>query len=167
MASLSQIVSSKPKTGEKRSVCKEKDKVALEIDLYVVRWKVKRIEGIAPVVVGHIPRQILRAICFFPEKGGAVTGKLFEERCRSFFIHFERWFRDFFTDQYFNRSRKQEVSQQVKMYHLWKLWPFFRDEFLFFCKEGKELEEGQRRHEKMTDLEQVIIFEDDDDELKA
>ena len=74
MASLSQIVSSKPKTGEKRSVCKEKGKVALEIDLYVVRWKLKRIERIAPVVVGHIPRQILRAICFFPEKGGAVTG---------------------------------------------------------------------------------------------
>lgn len=120
---------------------KKKGKVAIEIDLYVVRWKLKRIERIAPVVVGHMPRQILRAICFFPEKGGAVTVKLFEERCRSFFIYFERWFRDFFTDQNFNRSRKQEVSQQVKMYHLWKLWPFFRDEFLFFCKEGKELEE--------------------------
>lgn len=56
MASLSQIVSSKPKTGEKRSVCKEKGKVALEIDSYAVAWKLNKTDRTAPVVVGHIPR---------------------------------------------------------------------------------------------------------------
>ena len=63
-----QAVWPKPKIGEKLSACKEKDKVALEIDPYAVAWKLKKIDRIALVVVDHIPREISRAICFFSRK---------------------------------------------------------------------------------------------------
>jgi len=42
----------------------------------------QKINKIVPVVVEHIPREISRAIWFFIEKGGKVTGNVFEERCR-------------------------------------------------------------------------------------
>ena len=72
----------KPKIGEKVVACKEKGKAALQSDPFSVAWMLKRKDKIAPVVAGHIPREISRAVWFFIEKGGSLSGKVFEERCR-------------------------------------------------------------------------------------
>ena len=68
--------------GEKVTAYKETDQKALLIDPYAIEWKLKKINKVVPAVVGHIPREISRAIWFFIEKGGSLTGKVFEERCR-------------------------------------------------------------------------------------
>ena len=59
----------KPKIGERLVTHKETDKEALENDPYSVAWKIEKKDKIVPVVAGHIPRELSRAICFFLEKG--------------------------------------------------------------------------------------------------
>ena len=159
-----QTVWHKPKIGEKLTACKEKYKVALEIDPYAVAWKLKKIDRIAPVVVGHIPREISRAIWFFLEKGGTVTGKVFEERCRpspipkgglEILLHTKISIAD----------GKRKYLDRLKCIISENYDPSSETEMLSF-REGKELEEEKQRQEEMIDFEQVIVFEDDDDEVE-
>ena len=42
-------------------------------------WKIKRADRLIAVTVGHVPREISRAVWFFLERGGSLTGKVAEE----------------------------------------------------------------------------------------
>ena len=46
----------------------------------------KRKDKLKAFVVGHIPRELSRAVCFFIEKGGSLQGKLMEEKFKSLSI---------------------------------------------------------------------------------
>ena len=141
-----------------------KRQVALEIDPYAVAWKLKNINRIAPVVVGHIPREISRAICFFLEKGGTVTGKVFEERCRPSPIP-KGGLEILLQTKISIADGKRKYLDRLKCIISENYDPSSETEMLSF-REGKELEEEKQRQEEMIDFEQVIVFEDDDDEVE-
>ena len=51
-------------------------------DPYAVTWKRKLKEELVADIVGHIPKEILRAAWFFLERAGKINGKVFEEKYR-------------------------------------------------------------------------------------
>ena len=51
-------------------------------DPYAVTWKRKLKEELVADIVGHIPKEILRAAWFFLEPAGKINGKVFEEKYR-------------------------------------------------------------------------------------
>eukprot|EP00794_Sanderia_malayensis_P001041 gene1041-368_t len=69
-----------PKTGQKVFAEKEKDRTALLQDPYAVAWKLKLCDKLTASVVGHVPREISRAISFFLDRGGIVHGIVTNER---------------------------------------------------------------------------------------
>ena len=71
-----------PKIGQILYAAKESGQIALTIDRYSVAWMMKNRSKLTADVVGHIPKEISRAVWFFLEKGGKVQGKVHEERYR-------------------------------------------------------------------------------------
>ena len=61
---------------------KENDKVALMHDPYAVAWKMKSKGKIVDETVGHFPKELLQAAWFFLERGGKISGNVFEEKYR-------------------------------------------------------------------------------------
>ena len=51
-------------------------KEATKNDLYAIAWTVKRKDKLIPVVVGHIPREILWFTKFFLNYGGRIEAKV-------------------------------------------------------------------------------------------
>ena len=54
-----------PRSGEKLEAKKEDNKEATKFDPYAIAWTVKKKDKFVPVVVGHIPGEILRFTKFF------------------------------------------------------------------------------------------------------
>ena len=52
------IVWQSPRKGEKLTTEKEKNKEALDIDLYAVAWMLKRKNKLIRLIVCHVPREI-------------------------------------------------------------------------------------------------------------
>ena len=55
-------------------VLKEVNNISIDIDPYFCRIRVKRVDRIGPVTVGHVPRELPRFIFSFIKEGGLVTG---------------------------------------------------------------------------------------------
>ena len=53
---------------------KESSKTALEHDPYSIAWKKKSKSKITADVVGHVPKEISRAVFFFISRSGKVVG---------------------------------------------------------------------------------------------
>ena len=51
-------------------------------DPYVAAWKFKSKGKLVADIVGHIPKEILRAAWFFLEREEKINGKVFEEKYR-------------------------------------------------------------------------------------
>ena len=66
----------KKRKGEKLTAEKEKNKEALDIDPYAVAWMLKRKNKLIPDIVGHVPREISRFICFFFKHGGKMEASV-------------------------------------------------------------------------------------------
>ena len=60
----------------------KKDKIALMHDPYAVAWKINSKQKIIAETVGHIPKELSRAACFFLKRGGKITGVVCEEKYR-------------------------------------------------------------------------------------
>ena len=71
-----------PKKGQKLYAENEKDKIALMHDPYAVAWKINSKQKIIAETVGHIPKELSRAACFFLKRGGKITGVVCEEKYR-------------------------------------------------------------------------------------
>ena len=48
---------------------------------YSIAWKKKSKNKITADVVGHVPREISRAVFFFISRGGKVVGRVLDEKC--------------------------------------------------------------------------------------
>ena len=74
------------KVKKKDKVCiygeKENDKIALMQDPYAVAWKMKSKGKLIDETVGHFPKELSRAAWFFLERGGEISGNVFEEKYR-------------------------------------------------------------------------------------
>ena len=66
--------------GEKLEAKKEDNEDATKIDPYANVWKLKRRDKLVPVVVGHIPREILRFTKFFLNYSGKIEVKVFSSQ---------------------------------------------------------------------------------------
>ena len=71
-----------PQQGENLSAEKEVGKTALMHDPFSVAWKRKNKEKLIPETVGHVLREISRAVWFFLEVGGKVSGRVCEKKYR-------------------------------------------------------------------------------------
>ena len=49
-------------------------------DPYVVAWKLKSPGKLIAETVGHVPKELSRAAWFFLERGGKISGNVFEEK---------------------------------------------------------------------------------------
>ena len=63
-SSLSVNIASNGRIGEKLKAENEMNPSALRIDPYLVAWKLSRKDKIVAEVVGHVPREIPRFVCF-------------------------------------------------------------------------------------------------------
>ena len=70
-----------PKKDEIVFAEKESSKTALEHDLYSIAWKKKSKSKITADVVGHVPKEISRAVFFFISRSAKVVGRVLEEKC--------------------------------------------------------------------------------------
>ena len=74
----------RPKKDEIIFAEKESSKTAVEHDPYSIAWKKKNKSKITADVVGHVPKEISRAVFFFISRGGKVIGRVLnEKRCPS------------------------------------------------------------------------------------
>ena len=71
----------RPKKDEIVFAEKESSKTALEHDPYSIAWKKKNKSKITADVVGHVPKEISRAVFFFISRGGKVVGRVLDEKC--------------------------------------------------------------------------------------
>ena len=71
-----------PKKGQQLHAEKEKDKIALMHDPYAVAWKMKTRDKLIPNIVGHVPKELSRAAWFFLQRGGEISGRVFDEKYR-------------------------------------------------------------------------------------
>lgn len=71
----------RPKKNETVFAEKETNKTALEDDPYSIAWKKKNNSKITCDVVGHVPKEISRAVFYFMSRGGKVIGQVLEEQC--------------------------------------------------------------------------------------
>ena len=60
---------------------KESSKTALERDPYSIAWKKKKKSKITADAVGHVSKEISRAVFFFRSRGRKVVGRLLDENC--------------------------------------------------------------------------------------
>ena len=70
-----------PKKDEIVFTEKESSKTALEHDPYSIAWKKKNKSKITADVVGHVPKEISRAVFFFISRSGKVVGRVLDEKC--------------------------------------------------------------------------------------
>jgi len=68
---------SNPRRGESVFAEKENNPEALLADSHSVSWKRKFINRLIADVVGHVPREISRAVWYFITHGGSVTGTVY------------------------------------------------------------------------------------------
>jgi len=73
---------SNPKEGEIIYAEQEKNKTALMHDPYSVAWKSKSKGKLIAEVVGHVPREISRAVTFFLQRGGRLIAKVSDSKYR-------------------------------------------------------------------------------------
>ena len=66
-----------PKKDEIVFTEKESSKTALEHDPYSIAWKKKNKSKITADVVGHVPKEISRAVFFFISRGGKVLDEMY------------------------------------------------------------------------------------------
>ena len=71
----------RPKKDEIVFAEKESSKTALEHDPYSIAWKKKNKSKITADVVGHVPKEISRAVFFFISRSGKVVGRVLDEKC--------------------------------------------------------------------------------------
>ena len=67
----------RPKKDEIVFAEKESSKTALEHDPYSIAWKKKNKSKITADVVGHVPKEISRAVFFFISRGGKVLDEMY------------------------------------------------------------------------------------------
>ena len=72
----------KSKKGQRLYAEKENDKIALMHDPYAVAWKMISQGKLIPETVGHVPKELSRATCFFLMRRGKISGSAFEEKYR-------------------------------------------------------------------------------------
>ena len=82
MTFLRKNIMEKSKKGPNLYGEKENDKIALTHDPYAVAWKMKSKGKLIGKIVGHLPKELSRAACFFLERGGKISGNNFEEKYR-------------------------------------------------------------------------------------
>ena len=70
----------RPKKDEIIFAEKESSKTAVEHDPYSIAWKKKNKSKITADVVGHVPKEISRAVFFFISRGGKVIGRVLNEK---------------------------------------------------------------------------------------
>ena len=68
--------------GQRLYAEKEIDKIALMHDPYAVAWKFKSHGKLIAQTVGHVPKELSRAAWYFLERGGKISGNVFEEKYR-------------------------------------------------------------------------------------
>ena len=71
----------RPKKDEIVFAEKESSKTALEHDLYSITWKKKNKSKMTADVVGHVPKEISRAVFFFIPRSGKVVGRVLDKKC--------------------------------------------------------------------------------------
>ena len=71
----------RPKKDEIVFAEKESSKTALEHDPYSIAWKKKNKSKITADVVGHVPKEISRAVFFFISRSGKVVGRVLDKKC--------------------------------------------------------------------------------------
>ena len=59
---------------------KETDEKALMHDKHAVAWKRKVKSKLVPDIVGHVPRELSRAVWYFLDLGGKAIGNVFERK---------------------------------------------------------------------------------------
>ena len=62
-------------------VKKETDQNALSIDRFSVTWKRKLKTKLTADIIGHIPKEISRAVLFFINHRSKVTGSVYSSKC--------------------------------------------------------------------------------------
>ena len=58
----------------------EKRREALDIDPYSIAICIFPRDRVAPVTVGHVPRELSRVFYFFMKRGGKVSGRVYSTR---------------------------------------------------------------------------------------
>ena len=71
----------RPKKDEIVFAEKESNEAALEHDSYFNAWKKKKKSKITADVVGHVPKEISRAVFFFISRSGKVVGRVLDKKC--------------------------------------------------------------------------------------
>ena len=71
----------RPKKDETVSAEKKSSKTALEHGPYSIAGKKKNKSKITADVVGHVPKEIFRAVFFFMSRGGKVVGRVLDQKC--------------------------------------------------------------------------------------
>ena len=71
----------RPKRDEIVFAEKESSKTALEHDPYSIAWKKKNKSKMTADVVGHVSKEISRAVFFFISRAGKVVGRVLNEMC--------------------------------------------------------------------------------------
>ena len=71
----------RPKKDEIVFAEKDSNKTVLEHDSYFIAWKKKKKSKITADVVGHVSKEISRAVFFFISRGGKVVGRVLDEKC--------------------------------------------------------------------------------------
>ena len=66
--------------GQKRTRLYSLKKKAAKHDPYFIAWKKKNKSKITADVVGHVPKEISRAVFFFISRGGKVIGRVLNEK---------------------------------------------------------------------------------------
>ena len=70
----------RPSFDDKLFAEKETDNRVILQDKFVVAWKKKDRSELVPGTVGHVPREISRAVWFFIDLGGSVKGRVFDRK---------------------------------------------------------------------------------------
>ena len=102
-----------PKKGQTVFAEKEQEKIALLSDPYAVAWKLKHSEKLTASVVGHVPREISRAVSFFLDRGGIVQGTVINEKI-STISYSTRGVGDPFESHHEDWRRKETIFKSFK-----------------------------------------------------
>ena len=65
-----------PKKGEPVFAEQDKSEEAMQADSHAVAWKRKTLSKLTPDVIGHVPRELSRALWFFISHGGTIKGQV-------------------------------------------------------------------------------------------
>ena len=68
------------KKGQSLYVEKKKDKIAMMHDPYLMAWDMKSKGKLIEETVGHLPKELSWGSRLFLERGGKISGNVFEEK---------------------------------------------------------------------------------------